>query len=111
MSELPAPAPLPDVESGGYSPFFTALWPRTVAWVEPFYDGEHLFHTTHWLVKLAPDLFKRTAEWLLGNSPRVTPLVVLLVLAAVVAPIVASGRDRHAWTIRGTPRSTECRPP
>ncbi len=27
-------------------------------------------------VELAPDLFKRTAEWLLGNSPRVTPLVV-----------------------------------
>ena len=55
MSELPAPAPLPDVESGGYSPFFTALWPRTVAWVEPFYDGEHLFHTARWLVTLAPD--------------------------------------------------------
>ncbi len=55
-------------------------------------------------VQLAPDLFKRTAEWLLGNSPRITPLVVLLVLAAVLAPIVASGRDRRvaAWVMAYT---------
>lgn len=52
-------------------------------------------------VKLEPDLFKRTAEWLLGNSPRVTPLVVLLVLAAVVAPLVTFGRTRRvaAWVM------------
>jgi mannosyltransferase len=46
-------------------------------------------------VQLEPDLFKRTAEWLLGNSPRITPLVVLLVLAAVLAPLITFGRTRR----------------
>ncbi len=55
-------------------------------------------------VQLEPDLFKRTAEWLLGNSPRITPLVVLLVLAAIVAPLVASGRSRRVavWVMAYT---------
>ncbi len=55
-------------------------------------------------VQLEPDLFKRTAEWLLGNSPHVTPLVVLLVLAAVLAPLIAFGRTRRVaiWVMAYT---------
>lgn len=45
-------------------------------------------------VRLEPELFKRGAEWLLGNSSHLTPLVVLLVAAALGAPLLASGRGR-----------------
>ena len=53
---LVTPAPLPDVRSGDYSAAFAELWPRTVAWVEPYYDGVHLFHTARWLRTLDPDV-------------------------------------------------------
>jgi len=31
-----------------------ALWPTAIAWVEPYYDSEHLRRTVVWLVRLDP---------------------------------------------------------
>jgi 4-amino-4-deoxy-L-arabinose transferase-like glycosyltransferase len=45
-------------------------------------------------VPLDADLFKRGAEWLLGNSARVTLLVALLVILSIGAPVLARGRQR-----------------
>lgn len=45
-------------------------------------------------VPLDTDLFKRGAEWLLGNAPDVTVLVGILVILVVAAPLLARGRER-----------------
>jgi Dolichyl-phosphate-mannose-protein mannosyltransferase len=45
-------------------------------------------------VPLDADLFKRGAEWLLGNSARVTVLVALLAILSLGAPVLARGRQR-----------------
>jgi 4-amino-4-deoxy-L-arabinose transferase-like glycosyltransferase len=50
-------------------------------------------------VRFDSELFKRAAEWLLGNGSEVTLLVVLLVLGALAAPLLARGRDR--WVAGG----------
>lgn len=62
LSELSAvtpeplpPAPLPPAESPGGSELFRRLWPVTLEWVRPYYDGIHLFHTGRWLLTLQPD--------------------------------------------------------
>jgi hypothetical protein len=81
------------------------LWGAT-RWIPDLRDGKSysLNPPAQADVQLEPDLFKRTAEWLLGNSPRVTPLVVLLVLAVLAAPFVTRGRDRRvaAWVMAYT---------
>ena len=74
----------------------------------------YLFGATAWLgsdtryvindpgtfrVVLDLDLYKRAAEWLLGNTGNVTVLVVLLALAALAAPWVSTRRLR--WTAAG----------
>jgi hypothetical protein len=38
-----------------YSMAFRDLWPRVCAWVRPYYDSEHLFHTVKWLLELNPN--------------------------------------------------------
>ncbi len=47
-----APAPLPTGNEAGASELFRSLWPRTIEWVEPYYDAVHLFHTGRWLLTL-----------------------------------------------------------
>jgi hypothetical protein len=37
-----------------FTPEFVELWPRTVEWVRPHYDHEHLFHTVKWLLVIEP---------------------------------------------------------
>jgi hypothetical protein len=37
-----------------YDPAFKALWPTAMAWIEPYYDAEHLRATAVWLVRLEP---------------------------------------------------------
>lgn len=38
-----------------YDPAFRALWPPATAWVERYYDSEHLRATVLWLVRLEPE--------------------------------------------------------
>ncbi len=45
-------------------------------------------------VPLDTDLFKRGAEWLLGNAQDFTVLVGVLVVLALAAPLLARGRER-----------------
>jgi uncharacterized membrane protein len=45
-------------------------------------------------VRVEPELFKRGAEWLFGDSVSLTVLVALLVIAMFAAPLVTRGRDR-----------------
>ena len=52
-------------------------------------------------VRLQPDLFKRGAEWLLGNSAHVSVLAGALVLAMLLAPFVTKGRDRVVVLVAG----------
>ena len=52
-------------------------------------------------VRLEPDLLKRVAEWLLGNATHATVLAVALLLAMLLAPFVASGRDRVVAIVAG----------
>jgi hypothetical protein len=49
--------PLPILESVDrlYSKEFLALWPKALAWIEPYYDGEHLLHTAKWVLRLDPE--------------------------------------------------------
>ena len=52
---LVEPAVLPGPDAVGRGTTFAALWPKTLEWVRPFYDGVHLFHTGRWLLTLDPD--------------------------------------------------------
>jgi hypothetical protein len=54
--EAAVPVPLPQPEGSGRpsSELFGTLWPRTLRWVEPYYDSVHLFHTGRWLLTLEP---------------------------------------------------------
>ena len=45
-------------------------------------------------VPLGVDLFKGTAEWLLGNAPVMTPLIAVLLGGIAAAPFICRGRDR-----------------
>lgn len=45
-------------------------------------------------VPVGPDLFKGTAEWLLGNAPVITPLIAALLIGIIAAPFVCRGRER-----------------
>jgi hypothetical protein len=45
-------------------------------------------------VRLSFDLVRRLLEWLLGNAAGLTPLVAVLTLLAVLAPVAARGRAR-----------------
>ena len=45
-------------------------------------------------VPLGVDLFKGTAEWLLGNAPVMTPLIAVLLAAIFAAPFICRGRAR-----------------
>src|SRR2546427_792142 len=49
-----APVPLPTGAEAGASELFRSLWPKTIEWVRPFYDGVHLFHAGRWLLTLEP---------------------------------------------------------
>jgi hypothetical protein len=49
------PAHLPAPDSVGRSAAFAVVWPETLEWVQPYYDGVHLFHTGRWLLTLDPD--------------------------------------------------------
>ena len=46
-------------------------------------------------VRLEPDLYRRIAQWLLGNGGRWTLLSAALVLLALAAPLLASGALRR----------------
>jgi hypothetical protein len=65
-------------------------------WIPNVIDGKsYAFNPPgQYSVPVDGELFKRGAEWLLGNSGRVTPLVVLLVVGLAAAPVLARGRDR-----------------
>lgn len=57
VESRPGDGSLPLLEPAGdreYSEPFRALWPATVAWVEPYYDSEHLRRTVHWALRLDP---------------------------------------------------------
>jgi uncharacterized membrane protein len=45
-------------------------------------------------VPVGLDLFKGTAEWLLGNAPVITPLIAVLLIGIIAAPFVCRGRER-----------------
>jgi hypothetical protein len=47
--------PILDAVDRQYSEEFIALWPKALAWVEPYYDGDHLWHTAKWALRLDPD--------------------------------------------------------
>ena len=47
--------PILDAVDRHYSEEFLALWPRALAWVEPYYDGYHLWHTAKWMLRLDPE--------------------------------------------------------
>ena len=66
------------------------LW-GLIRWVPDLIDGRSyaLNAPGRARVALNVDLFKRLVEWVLGNTGRLTPLVVLLVAFAVLAPFVA----------------------
>src|SRR5581483_7531470 len=54
-TEPVSPAPLPPPDAPGRTELFRRLWPATLEWVEPYYDGVHLFSTGRWLLTLDPD--------------------------------------------------------
>ena len=45
-------------------------------------------------VPVGIDLFKGTAEWLLGNAPVMTPLIATLLAAIIAGPFICRGRAR-----------------
>jgi hypothetical protein len=45
-------------------------------------------------VPVGVDLFKGTAEWLLGNAPVMTPLIATLLAGIIAGPFVCRGRER-----------------
>ena len=47
------------------------------------------------------DLLKRVSEWLLGNSPRVSVIAVVLAFLVLAAPLLARGALRHAVLVAG----------
>jgi hypothetical protein len=47
--------PILDAVDRQYSDGFLALWPKALAWVEPYYDGHHLWHTAKWVLRLDAD--------------------------------------------------------
>lgn len=65
-------------------------------WIPNAIDGKSyaLNPSGQFAVPLDSDLFKRGAEWLLGNSEQATVLVGALLIVAVAAPLLARGRDR-----------------
>jgi hypothetical protein len=65
-------------------------------WIPSLIDGKSYALNPPGLysVPLDGELFSRGAEWLLGNSPESTLLVVLLVVALLAAPFLARGRER-----------------
>lgn len=67
-----------------------------VEWIPALIDGKSyaLNPAGQYSVPVDGELFKRGAEWLLGNSGKITPLVVLLVIGLIAAPLLARGRDR-----------------
>jgi hypothetical protein len=54
VAALVEPVPLPGPDAVGRGNVFASLWPETLEWVRPFYDGVHLFHTGRWLLTLDP---------------------------------------------------------
>ncbi|MGZ6995017.1 MAG: glycosyltransferase family 39 protein [Acidimicrobiia bacterium] len=72
-----------------------------ITWIPNALNGKSytLNPTGKYAVPLDEDLFKRGAEWLLGNSTHVTVLIALLVILAVTAPVLARGRERVVATI------------
>ena len=65
-------------------------------WIPNALDGKSyaLNPSGQFAVPLDADLFKRGAEWLLGNSQGFTVLVGILVVLAIAAPLLARGRER-----------------
>jgi hypothetical protein len=54
LQEPVAPVQLPTGDGPEASELFRSLWPKTIEWVRPFYDGVHLFHAGRWLLTLDP---------------------------------------------------------
>ncbi|MGZ6911638.1 MAG: glycosyltransferase family 39 protein [Acidimicrobiia bacterium] len=65
------------------------LW-GAIRWVPDLLDGRSYALNSPGRAKVAltPELFKHTFEWLLGDTARLTPLVLLLAGFAVAAPFV-----------------------
>ncbi|MEO6469873.1 MAG: glycosyltransferase family 39 protein [Acidimicrobiia bacterium] len=79
------------------------LW-GAIRWVPDILDGRsyELNPREREAVGLSFDLFKRTTEWLLGNSARWTLLIVLLLALTVGAVAAAEPRLRRvAWWVSG----------
>ncbi len=65
-------------------------------WIPNALDGKSyaLNPSGQFAVPLDADLFKRGAEWLLGNAQDITVLVSILVVLVLAAPLLARGRER-----------------
>ena len=83
------------------APWF--LW-GAIRWIPDVLDGKSyaLNPREREAVGLNPDLFKRTAQWLLGNSARWTILSLTLLVLTVGAVAAAEPRLRRAaWWVSG----------
>ncbi len=69
----------------------------TSEWISGYSNGKRYGFNPHqsYSVPFNSELFTRLGEWLLGNASRPTVLVVVLVIAALVAPVLAVGRERR----------------
>lgn len=79
------------------------LW-GAIRWIPALLDGRSYALNTgeREAVGLNLDLFKRTTEWLLGNSARWTFLIVLLLALTIGAVTAAEPRLRRvAWWVSG----------
>lgn len=79
--------------------FLVAPWYAYGAtdWISGYANGKRYGFNPEasYPVPFNSELFTRLGEWLLGNASEPTFLVVALVIVAIAAPLLATGRDRR----------------